>query len=97
MKTVISNKPGEALEVAKRVIYSLQVLMVGLFIPFSFVFGISYKMPNTKSESSISISKQSQVSHANNTVDVGKVLSEKTAKEIKSIPQSKNKKNEKVI
>ncbi len=79
MKTVISNKAAEALEVAKRVNYSFQVLLVGLFIPFSFVFGISYKMPDTKSESSISISKQSQVNHVDNTVDLGKVLSEKNS------------------
>ena len=79
MKTVISNQSGEALEVAKRVIYSLQVLLVGLFIPFLFVFGISYKMPNTKAGSSISISKQSRASLPDNTVDLGKVLSEKNS------------------
>ncbi len=50
MKTITSNKSGEALEVAKRIMYSLQVLLVGLFIPFSFVFGISYKMPQVKAE-----------------------------------------------
>ena len=79
MKTVISNQSGEALEVAKRVIYSLQVLLVGLFIPFAFVFGISYKMPHTKAASSISISKQNQVNQYGNTVDLGKVLSEKNS------------------
>ena len=79
MKTAISNKSGEALEVAKRIIYSFQVLLVGLFIPFLFVFGISYKMPNTKAGSSISISKQSSGSLPNNTVDVGKVISEKNS------------------
>lgn len=79
MKTAISNKSGEALEVAKRIIYSFQVLLVGLFIPFLFVFGISYKMPNTKAGSSISISNQSSGSLPNNTVDVGKVISEKNS------------------
>ncbi len=77
MKTIISNKSGEALDLAKRIMYSLQVLVVGLFIPFSFVFGISYNMPNTKAASSISISKQNQVSQQGNTVDFEKVLSEK--------------------
>ncbi|HSN09891.1 MAG TPA: hypothetical protein VLS85_12705 [Hanamia sp.] len=79
MKTITSNKSGEALEVAKRIMYSLQVLLVGLFIPFSFVFGISYNMPNTKAESSISMSKQNPVSHQDNTVDLTKVLSEKNS------------------
>lgn len=79
MKTVNSNKSGEALDLAKRIIYSLQVLLVGLFIPFSFVFGISYKMPETKAASSISISKQNQVSQQDNTVDLAKVLSEKNS------------------
>jgi len=79
MKTVTSNKSGEALEVAKRVIYSLQVLLVGLFIPFLFVFGISYKMPKTKAQSQISVREQSQVSQPENTVDFGKVLSEKNS------------------
>ena len=79
MKTAISNKSGEALEVAKRIIYSFQVLLVGLFIPFLFVFGISYKMPNTKAGSSVSVSKQSSGSLPNNTVDLGKVISEKNS------------------
>ena len=79
MKTVISNKSGEALEVAKRLMYSLQVLLIGLFIPFTFVFGISYKMPNTKSETSLSKSNQVQVSQSGNTLDLGKVLSEKNS------------------
>jgi len=79
MKTVISNQSGEALEVAKHWIYSLQVLLVGLFIPFLFVFGISYKMPTTTAESNISISKQTQVSQPGNTVDLGKILTEKNS------------------
>lgn len=79
MKTVISNQSGEALEVAKRWIYSLQVLLVGLFIPFLFVFGISYKIPAAKATSAVSISKQAPVSPQDNTVDLGKVLAEKNS------------------
>jgi hypothetical protein len=79
MKTIISNKSGEALDLAKRIMYSLQVLLVGLFIPFSFVFGISYNLPNTKVKPGFSISKQVQVSHPDNTVDLTKVLSEKNS------------------
>ena len=79
MKTKNSNKSGEALDLAKRIMYSLQVLLAGLFIPFSFVFGISYNLPNAKAETGSSISKQAQVSHQNNTVDLTKVLSEKNS------------------
>lgn len=79
MKTVISNQSGKTLEVAKRVIYSLQVLLAGLFIPFLFVFGISYKMPKAKAQSHISVMEQSHVSQTENTVDLGKVLSEKNS------------------
>jgi hypothetical protein len=79
MKTVISNKSGEVLEVAKQWIYSLQVLLVGLFIPFLFVFGISYKMPKVKAETGISISKQNVVTPQSNLVDLGNVSPEKNS------------------
>lgn len=79
MKTIISNKSGVALDLAKRIMYTLQVLLVGLFIPFSFVFGISYKTPNTKAARSITINKQNQVSHQDNTVDFEKVLTEQNS------------------
>ena len=41
MNTVISNKSGETLELAKRLLYSVKVLSIGLFIPFLFLFGIT--------------------------------------------------------
>lgn len=79
MKTIISNKSGVALDLAKRIMYSLQVLLVGLFIPFSFVFGISYKTHDTKAAKSINMKKQNQVSHQDNTVDLEKVLTEQNS------------------
>ncbi len=79
MKTIISNNSGAALDLAKRIMYSAKVLVIGLFIPFTFVFGISYNVPNSKDESSISMSKQNQVSISDNTVDFQKVLSEKNS------------------
>lgn len=45
MKTVISNKSGKVLEIAKQALYTMQVLTAGLFIPLLFVFGISYNTP----------------------------------------------------
>jgi hypothetical protein len=77
MKTVISSKTGKVLEFAKQILYSLQVLTVGLFIPFLFVFGISYNTPKpTKPTDDMHISKPQQVSADRITVDFNKVLSD---------------------
>lgn len=80
MKTIISNETGKVLEIAKQALYSLQVLTVGLFIPFLFVFGISYNTPKpTKPEVETQISKPQQVSVNTVTVDFNKVLSNKNS------------------
>ena len=78
MKTIISNKSGAALEIANNVMYSFKVLLIGLFIPFMFAFGISYKMPKVKTESGVSIS-QPNLNQQQNTVDLGKVMAEKNS------------------
>lgn len=41
MKTVYNNNENSILEFAKRSIYSFQVLIVGIAIPFLFLLGIS--------------------------------------------------------
>jgi hypothetical protein len=41
MKTVINSNENSILEFAKRGSYSFQVLIVGIAIPFLFLFGIS--------------------------------------------------------
>lgn len=41
MKTVINSSENSIFEFAKRSIYSFQVLLVGIAIPFLFLFGIS--------------------------------------------------------
>lgn len=41
MKTVINSNENSVFEFAKRSIYSFQVLIVGIAIPFLFLFGIS--------------------------------------------------------
>lgn len=80
MKTIISNKTGEALEVAKRIFYSMQVLGIGLFIPFMFVFGISYHLPEqAQNKSEAHVTKAGKVISENNTVDYVKVLSGKNS------------------
>lgn len=78
MKTIISNKSGAALEIANNVMYSFKVLLIGLFIPFMFAFGISYKMPKAKTESGVSIS-QPNSTQQQNTVELGKVMAEKNS------------------
>ena len=78
MKTIISNKSGAALEIANHVMYSFKVLVIGLFIPFMFAFGISYKMPNAKPQSGLSISHP-HLNQPQNTVDLQKVMAEKNS------------------
>lgn len=79
MKTVISNKTGEALEIAKQVLYSLQVLTVGLLIPFLFVFGITYNTPKEASQNEINISKPHHPISDKTTVDYNKFLSDQNS------------------
>lgn len=63
MKTFINRKTREALEIAKQILYSAQVLTVGLFIPFLFVFGISYNVPKSAQQKEINIDKTQQSNH----------------------------------
>ena len=41
MKTVINNEGSDKLEFFKRILYSFQVLMVGIALPLLFIIGIS--------------------------------------------------------
>ncbi len=41
MKTVIENQESKVYELAKSILYSFQVLMVGIAIPLLFIIGIS--------------------------------------------------------
>ena len=75
MKKLFSNPTEVVSEVATQVIYSLKVLMIGLFIPFCFLFGISYNRHIDSPENGINISKPNPVIADNTTVDLRKVLS----------------------
>ena len=79
MKTINRNNSVATIDIAKRIMFLIQVLIVGLFIPFSFVFGISYKNHNTVAEKSINIKKSTQVNSDIVTIDFGKVLSDKNS------------------
>jgi len=77
MKTVFSNKSGEALELAKGILYSLKVVLIGLFIPLAFVFGITYHTPGEASKDEINISSpQRQLTTDRITVDFNRPLSD---------------------
>jgi hypothetical protein len=76
MKTTISNQPGDILEIANQVIYSAKVLAIGLFIPFLFVFGITYHSDKKVANDETNISKPHQViSENNSTVEFNRFLS----------------------
>jgi hypothetical protein len=72
MKTEISNHSGTVLEIANQIGYSLKVLIIGLFIPFSFVFGITYKRHDEVASKSTNISKTALNTSNNYTVDLPK-------------------------
>lgn len=80
MKTVISSRTEKVLEIAKQTLYSLQVLTIGLFISFLFVFGITYKTPKpTKPAEEINASNPKSVGTNRITVDFTKVLSDQNS------------------
>jgi hypothetical protein len=79
MKTASSNNTGAALEIANQIVYSLKVLVIGLFIPFSFVFGITYKRHDDVASKSININKTALNTSENNTVDLPKIMSGKNS------------------
>jgi len=80
MKATISNQSGDILEIANQVIYSAKVLAIGLFIPFLFVFGITYNTNKSGKRDEINVSKQHPVITENNsTVDFGKALSDQNS------------------
>jgi len=79
MKTIISNKTGKALEVAKHILYSLKVVIIGLFIPLAFVFGITYNTPKEASIDGINIHPSQRPSNEIITVDFNKPLSDQNS------------------
>jgi hypothetical protein len=56
------------LEVANQVAFSIKVLIIGLFIPFSFVFGITYKRPDNAVSQNVHIRKGNAEKPSVNTV-----------------------------
>ena len=73
MKTVISTKADKAIEVAKRILYSLKVVTIGLFIPLLFIVGISGNSPQKTKKEEV-YSKPYQVNNDQVTVDFNQPL-----------------------
>ncbi len=71
MKTVISSEETPRLEFFKRILYSFQVLIVGIAIPVLFFLGVSTKEDQKKvKEIEMSVSANSSKLTANSAVDL---------------------------
>lgn len=79
MKTIISSKTGRVLESAKGILYSFEVMIIGLLLPFLFVFGITYNTPRDTSKDGINISKPQQVATDKSTINFSKYLSDQNS------------------
>ena len=70
MKTVINNEETPRLEFFKRILYSFQVLMVGIAIPVLFFLGVSTRNDQKKSkEIEMSISANNSEVTAKSTIE----------------------------
>ena len=78
MKTVINHVAAESFEIAKRVLYSFQVLIIGLLIPVLFVIGINTNLGDTNIKET-TISKPHQEVAAKNAVGIARFLSDKNS------------------
>lgn len=79
MKKIFSNYSGASLEIAKQVTYSLKVLIIGLFIPFSFIFGITYNRHDEKQEPKVNIIKANKIVTENTIAWPSKALSDQNS------------------
>lgn len=67
MKTQFLTR-ASVLEVANQLAFSIKVLIIGLFIPFSFVFGITYKRSDNAVSQNAHIRKSNAEKPVVNTV-----------------------------
>ncbi len=71
MKTVINNEETPRLELFKRILYSFQVLIIGVAIPVLFFLGISTREDQKKAkENEMSISANSSKLTASSAIDL---------------------------
>jgi hypothetical protein len=79
MKTLINNVAAESFEFAKRILYSFEVLIIGVLIPVLFIIGINTERLKDSSETEINISQPNQVAPVQGVVDFGKTLSDQNS------------------
>ncbi len=78
MKTVFNISATGSLEIAKSILGSFEVLVIGIFIPFLFLIGINTNYGSTP-EHETSISKPHQVNSAKATAGIINFLSAKNS------------------
>ncbi len=61
MKTIITTEASKAIESLKRLLYSFQVLMIGIAIPVLFMMGISTGQQKNQSETKIKTEQGSEL------------------------------------
>ena len=75
MKTAINNEEATGLELFKRILYSFQVLIIGIAIPVLFFLGISTREDQKKEkETEISVSAKVQDYTAKSIVGIPSVI-----------------------
>ena len=62
MKAVINNEESGNLEIFRRILYSFQVLVVGIALPVLFLIGISDGNQKRSTETEVKISNTNQLS-----------------------------------
>ncbi len=70
MKTVINNQETPGLEFFKRILYSFQVLIIGIAIPVLFFLGISTRDQKKAKETEMSVSANNSQSTAKSTAEL---------------------------
>jgi hypothetical protein len=69
MNTVINNAATERFERAKRILYSFEVLIIGVLIPFLFIIGINTNYGNKPGDET-GISKPRQEKPVNGIANI---------------------------
>jgi len=78
MKTVINSAATESFEFAKRILYSFEVLIIGVLIPVLFIAGITKQDQKKTWDTETSVSKPNQFT-AHAIVDFSEILSDQNS------------------
>jgi hypothetical protein len=70
MKTVINNEGSDRLEFFKRILYSFQVLIVGIALPFLFLIGTSTRCQKKPTETEMGANHRAHESTTKNSSSI---------------------------